>query len=216
MSKPLFTDQELKKIEEAVAAAEKKTSGEIVPYFVESSDGYPDAFWKFCGILMVVSNLITALIMEYSGWFFPFGIFETLMAVSGTVLILSLIAIRIPAVLRFAAGKATMNDRVTARAAEAFVSEEVFATRSRTGILIFISNLEHRVLVIGDAGINRKVKPETWNEVAALVVSGIRTGKAADGIISAIAKCGDILESAGVAIQNDDTNEIGNELRIGN
>src|SRR5215212_4856765 len=37
---------DLEAIRAAVAEAEQKTSGEIVPYLVEESDGYPSALWK--------------------------------------------------------------------------------------------------------------------------------------------------------------------------
>ena len=37
----------------------------------------------------------------------------------------------------------------------AFVEEEVFSTRDRTGILLFLSLFEHRVVVLGDSGINQ-------------------------------------------------------------
>lgn len=215
MSKPLFSESDLKRIETAVTAAEKKTSGEIVPYFVEASDAYVDAFWKLLGFTLIISLLLTAFIFEYSGWWFTFGIFEILTAITGGAILLCFLLVKIDPVLRFAAGRKSIQDRITSRAAEAFVSEEVFATRDRTGILIFISELEHRVLVIGDSGINAKVKPEVWTEVAGLVINGIKTGKPTDGIVAAIEKCGEILETAGVAIKSDDTNEIGNELRIG-
>ena len=38
-----------------------------------------------------------------------------------------------------------------ARAAQAFVSEEVFNTCDRVGVLIFLSIMEHRVVVLGDS-----------------------------------------------------------------
>ena len=40
--------------------------------------------------------------------------------------------------------------RVHQRATQAFVEEDVFRTRDRTGILIFISLFEHRVVVLAD------------------------------------------------------------------
>ena len=42
----LFSEQDLSRIKHAVEDAEKKTSGEIVPYVVQQSDDYERAVWR--------------------------------------------------------------------------------------------------------------------------------------------------------------------------
>ena len=121
----------------------------------------------------------------------------------------------IPACKRFFAGNHTMNMRVHQRAAEAFISEEVFNTRDRTGVLIFLSLLEHKVVVVGDAGINAKVQQSDWDGIVGLIVAAIRARKPANGLVAAIAKCGSLLEQEGVAIRRGDTDELPDNLRIG-
>jgi putative membrane protein len=106
--------------------------------------------------------------------------------------------------------------RVAQRAAEAFLAEEVFDTRDRTGILLFLSLLEHKVLVLGDAGINAKVQQSEWEEVVKLIVDGMRSGKPADGLIEAIQKCGALLKREGVVIKPDDKDELSNQMRTSN
>ena len=97
---------------------------------------------------------------------------------------------------------------------KAFVDEEVFSTRDRTGILIFISLLEHRIEVLGDTGINNKVSSDEWIDVVGRIRDGIRSGKTAEGMIEAIDMCGRLLERSGVEIREDDTDELPNTLRI--
>ena len=104
--------------------------------------------------------------------------------------------------------------RVHQRATQAFISEEVFATRDRTGILIFLSLHERRVLVLGDSGINKKVKPSDWDGIVNMIVSGIREGKTTEGMISAIRECGKLLEQHGVQRRPDDTDELSDDLRV--
>ncbi len=106
------------------------------------------------------------------------------------------------------------QQRVDERAALAFLSEEVFRTRERTGILILVSLLAHRVAVLGDAGINARVEKKEWDDVVKLVVDGMKRGTPADGLVNAIARCGSILEQHGVEIRSDDTNELGDGLRM--
>ncbi|RPH37202.1 hypothetical protein EHM92_03310 [bacterium] len=119
----------------------------------------------------------------------------------------------IPPLKRWFAGNLLMERRVAQRAAEAFVSEEVFKTRERTGIMIFLSILEHKVLVLGDSGINAKVKSEEWDDVVKRIVTGIRSGKPAEGLIDGIAQCGVLLQKHGVAIRQDDSDELSDSLR---
>lgn len=120
----------------------------------------------------------------------------------------------VPAAKRLFAGRALLERRVAQRAAEAFISEEVFKTRDRTGILIFLSLLERKVLVVGDAGINAKVEKNDWHDIVGRVVKGIRTGKPAEGLIEAIQQCGELLQRHGVTIRPDDQDELPDSLRL--
>jgi putative membrane protein len=106
-----------------------------------------------------------------------------------------------------------MERRVHQRATEAFLSEEVFNTRDRTGILIFLSLLERKVLVLGDSGINARVQQSDWHDIVQRVVSGIRSGKPAEGLTDAIHQCGLLLQKHGIAIRPDDKDELSDSLR---
>jgi len=115
---------------------------------------------------------------------------------------------------RILAGGALMRHRVSQRATEAFLAEEVFDTRDRTGILIFVSLFERQVLVVGDSGINERVKQEEWDDVVQTIIQCIRRGSYADGLVEAIGKCGTLLERRGVERRSDDTDELRDELRM--
>jgi putative membrane protein len=92
----------------------------------------------------------------------------------------------------------------------------VFATRDRTGILIFLSLLEHKVRVLGDSGINAKVQQSDWDGVTQLIVSGIRERRATDGLVAAIRECGRLLDAHGFRRRSDDKDELSDNLRMGN
>jgi putative membrane protein len=115
---------------------------------------------------------------------------------------------------RFFAGADLISQRVTQRAAAAFLSEEVFSTRDRTGILVFVSLLEHRVVVLGDTGINARVRQSDWDSIVATVIQGIRNNTPADGMIAAIGQCGALLQEKGVQIRPDDRDELDDSLRV--
>jgi putative membrane protein len=210
----MFPESEREKIAGAVREAEKLTSGEIVPYVVGQSDHYETAEWRGGFLAGFIAFLVmTVLRTAFGDWtrFDPAGIAAvTLLAGGGAML-----AVRfIPPLKRLFAGPHLMNRRVEQRAAEAFISEEVFATKKRTGILIFLSMMERKVLIIGDAGIHSKVRQDDWHGIIGLVLGAIRTGKPADGLVEAIRRCGVLLAEHGVNHETGDSDELSDGLRI--
>jgi putative membrane protein len=114
---------------------------------------------------------------------------------------------------RWLASPQLMRRRSKARAAAAFLEAEVFDTQDRTGILLFLALFERQVVVLGDSGIDAKVEPGVWDEVARAIAAGMRDGKPAAAIVTGVRRCGEILARSGVARRADDRDELSNELR---
>ncbi|MFQ5571312.1 MAG: TPM domain-containing protein [Rhodothermales bacterium] len=215
--KDLFSEADLARIREAVAGAEQRTSGEIVPYIVSQSDGYDVAVWRGACTSAILVWLVAMLVVQfYQGW----GLSWLYTNWSLAVLVLSagilgaLLTAYVSPLKRVLSGGALLDQAVHRRAVMAFVEEEVFSTRERTGILLFISLLEHRIEVLGDTGINRKVTPDEWTDVVRRIRKGIKDGNIADGLVDAIGMCGELLERGGVEIRPDDENELPDDIRI--
>jgi putative membrane protein len=211
----LFTPEDLERIKASVQAAEGKTSGEIVPYMVDRSDDYEESEWR-------LGSLLTLLVLggvwafhHFSDSWLPLDVALLVLASASAFLAGILLAKYLPPVKRFFAGRALIDRRVNARAVEAFLAEEVFRTRDRTGILIFVSLLERRVLVLGDSGINAKVEKADWEGIVDLVTSSIARGNPAGALIDGIGKAGDLLARSDVRRRPDDTDELPDNLRIG-
>ena len=80
----------------------------------------------------------------------------------------------LPPVRRWLAGEATLDARARRRAAVAFLDQEVFRTRHRTGILLFVSLFERRVVLLADSGIHQKVEEGAWEAITRRLARGIR------------------------------------------
>lgn len=214
----LFTEQDRERIRASVEAAEGRTSGEIVPYVVARSGRYDVAVWRGATLLSVLALLAVLLVFQwYDGWGLAWlhtgwGTAVAALA-SGTVG--ALLGAYVPAVTRRLAGEALLAETVHQRAMQAFLDEEVFATRDRTGILLFISLFEHRIEILGDAGINAQVQEDEWADIVLRLRTRIRAGQPADGMVEAVEACGHLLERRGVERRDDDTNELPNRLRLG-
>lgn len=200
----------------AVRRAEARTSGEIVPVVVSQSADYEVATWRGAvGMVLVAFAALLLLLQFYDGWglawlYTPWGVVATAL---GAGVVGAVLATYVPPVQRLAAGPILLDETVHRRALQAFVEEEVFKTRDRTGILLYVSLREHRIEVLGDTGINERVQPDDWAEVVARIRTGIRNGDLTGGLVEAIEMCGRLLERRGVNVRPDDENELSNTVR---
>lgn len=210
-----FRDKDLESIRAAVAVAEGKTSGEIVPYVVNASDGYTSAVWKGTALGALAGPLVAEAISFFGRfWGGTMPLWIALPAAAGGAAGF-LLTTFVPVVKRWLAGGEVLELRTRQRAQRAFLEEEVFRTRDRTGILLFLSLFERRVVVLGDSGINRQVEQSHWDGIVQGVVAGIRAGRPGEALVLAIRQCGELLERYGVALKPDDMNELGDDLRRG-
>lgn len=213
--KSFFTPADLDAVRAAVGEAERRTSGEIVPYVVPASDAYVSSLWKGAALGAVAGPLVALAIYHAAGlWGTHLNLWISLPAAAGAAAGFLLAAFVAP-VKRWLAGDEMLDLRTRQRASLAFLEQEVFRTRDRTGILLFLSLLEHRVIVLGDAGINRQVEQDQWEGIVAGVVAGVRAGRPGSALVEAIRQCGELLERHGVALQPEDFNELPDDLRRG-
>lgn len=217
-TKIVLTDADQALIREAVRQAEQKTSGEIVPYIVQQSDDYDVAAWRGAAIGVVKGSLLCWLLFWIWGDAWALEWLHTDWGIPSVMLIFGVLGFLlteyIPFFKRLLTGYWQLNKRVHQRALEAFLSEEVFNTRDRTGILLFISLFEHRIEVLGDNGINARVTANDWVEVVKIIKNGIKEQNFTSGLVNAIGLCGELLHRKEVSIKTDDTNELGDNIRI--
>ncbi|HMV43317.1 MAG TPA: hypothetical protein PKD50_12325, partial [Leptospiraceae bacterium] len=91
--------------------------------------------------------------------------------------------------------------------------ESVFNTKTRTGMLLFISFFEKEALILGDEGINQKVTPDVWEGILSQLIQGMKSGEKTNSIIAAIRSMGNLLKQ--YPIDAKDTNELRDDLRLG-
>ena len=192
-------------ITSAVSKAEKKTSGEIVPIIISKSDDYPAAHSRF-GIILAVIVTFAMRIQPY----YPVEVDHIFWAFLACFAIGYYCAFNFR-IKRFFTGQTERAEEVHQKALEIFFHRNLHTTKDRTGILIMISLLEHRVEVVADAGINEKVEKHTWDNLVKELIRQIKNDKMIDGLTDAISTCGDYL-SHHFPIKEDDENELSDEV----
>jgi len=200
-----FTSSEKDKIKEATAHSESSTTGEIAVMVVNESSQYQEAE-ILGGIVLgsLVSFVLTILFFHESIWWYvplSFLLFFPAWFLFKVAHRLKILCV----------GDKREQKAVRERALKAFYEKGLYKTKENTGVLFFISILEHKVWVLADKGIHEKIKQNTLNKFARNIAQGIREGRACDALIEAIKEAGELLAQY-YPIQAGDINELSNEI----
>jgi putative membrane protein len=209
-----FSDTDLERIKQAVHRAESKISGEIVPVIVSRSGYYTIANYKgslFAAAFAFLSIIIIDRYLPEWAVYDPLFIFM-LVLMAGALGALA--AHFSDTIKRMLVGQQYMDRATYQRAETSFLQEEVFHTRQRTGIMIFVSFFEHEVIVMADKGISDVVEQKEWDKMVKNLTEHIRANKVVDGLEQAIQRCGEILLEKGFHKSADDENELRDDLRV--
>lgn len=209
-----FSEPDLERIRSAVKAAEARISGEIIPVIVSKSGHYSIAYYR-AGMLCALSTFLLLVIFNR---FMPDLAIDDLLLVFLVVVLLGVLGSMVPYfsddIRRIFISQSYMDHATRQRANNAFLEQEVFNTRHRTGIMIFVSLFENEVIVMGDRGISKMVEQKVWDHVVRNLNEHVRGGTLVEGLEIAIKTCGDILLEKGFRKTSDDVNELRDDLRI--
>jgi putative membrane protein len=168
-----FSDEIRQKIREKVQVVEKESSVEFVPYVAQKSHDY-FFFRAFSSLLFIVCAWFVFSAISFfqsSDWFL-------LGAVMGAgVLFWPLSGSSI--YTRFLVPRRLKMAEVEEGARLTFLREEVFATKKRTGILIYISLLERAVYVLADRGITDVLGEEPLGRLGQSLAADFSSGASA-------------------------------------
>lgn len=209
-------------IEDAIRSAELETSGEIVPVLASCSGRY-DRAEGIVGVLLsavfvvVGWNLLPSTNAGVGDWSGTSLLTRGPMQIVALVVLGyvagNLIATWVPSIrLPFTRAR-EIEEEVRRAAAESFQRFRVRSSAAGTGILLYISLFEHRVLVLGDDAIAAKLDPRDWEAVRDLVLDGLKSKTPREGLVAAIRRCGEVLAEH-LPIAAGDRNELTNELQI--
>jgi putative membrane protein len=179
------SEQERKRISTAIRAAEAKTSGEIVCVLAQTSSD-----------TTALPILVAAVVALALPWLL---VAFTAMSVHRILLLQIVVFFALSLLLCLPRVRVALLPRAARRAVAHRVAMEQFSLRGiahkkdRTGILIFVSLAEHYARIIADEGIATRVPQSEWQDAIDALVAHMSGGRIADGFITAIEKCGNVL-----------------------
>ena len=195
-------NEDLEEIKAAVQKAETATTGEIVVAVAPESEHY--SFWE-----LLFANVFSALVIFamfpfsekikglYSilywrnepSWILPIFFIITYLC----LVIITFYLTNIAALDRLIIPRAERRLAVTNRAFRLFTETNVYCTKEHTGILIFVSYMEHQVRILADKGISDKISQDMWNMIADEMSDNLKNKNIKLAFINAVEKCGQLL-----------------------
>ena len=181
----LVAEADQRRIADAIAQAERTTSGEIVAMIAPESSSY-----------LHVPFLWAALVALAVPWPFVFWTWWPIQHIYLVQLAVfaALVVILMHPPLRLAlVPQSVKHARAHRRAVEQFLAQNLHTTVGRTGVLIFVSVAEHFAEVLADAAIHQKVPESEWQTIVDDLTQSIGKDQAGEGFVRAIAAVGEHL-----------------------
>lgn len=218
-----LTEADREKVSAAISLAEARSSGEIVAVATPISDAYHDValHWALIPLFAVLAWAAwrpTALVWWYN---FLFGgwqpdptlseLLTLLMVFAALKFTVALLILKWMPLRLALTPHATKHRRVRRRAVTIFKAAAQGRTTGRTGILIYLSMAERRAEIIADEAILKVTDEHTWGEAMTALITDVRRGRPADGIVAAIERVGGVLAEH-FPRAADDVNEIPDTL----
>ncbi|MFT7485556.1 MAG: putative membrane protein [Candidatus Paceibacteria bacterium] len=191
----------------AIEQAEKKTNGEIAVVVVERSDRHPAAHW-ISGLLWLV--LGSALAAHWMPWEQPALFFCIQLGFGALGMAL---ALALPGYRRGLVSEERATEMAQEQSLQEFFGLGLHKTSQGTGVLLFVSLFERRVIVLGDEGIDAKVEEHLWEQARNSVLEGVGRGELQSGLQQAVEAIGGVL-AANFPPLEDNPNELPNHVIV--
>lgn len=218
----LFSAQDHQRISAAIKAAEVRTSGEIVVIVSSQPQRYPATSLSLAALLALALPF-TAVVFGWS----PAALLPDWGTVTAQDLerrslevLIVIQAVTFAAVLalgwftplgRLLTPSGLRRDRVHRTALSQFRARGLDSTAGRTGVLLYVDAPDHIAEVVADSAVFGTVSAEHWADTIEALTSGIKAGRAADGLVAAIELAGSVL-AAHFPPCADDANELPDHL----
>lgn len=181
----LVAEADQRRIAEAITAAERTTSGEIVAMIAPESASYLHGPFLWAAL---VALAVPWPFVFWTWWPIQHIYLLQLATFAALVVVLMPRSVRLALVPR-----SIKHARAHRRAVEQFLAQNLHTTVGHTGVLIFVSVAERFAEILADAAIHEKVPESVWQAIVADLTEHIGKGRAGDGFVRAIAAVGEHL-----------------------
>jgi putative membrane protein len=180
-----ISEAERRRVKEAIARAETRTSGEIVVVVARWCDEYlyvPVLWGSLVALLLPLPLLVLSRLN-------PVSIFALQLAAFALLsIVLSIWPVRMAVTPR------TLKEKHCRKTAlEQFQARAIPTTKGRSGLLIFVALEERYCEILVDTAIAARIDASQWQRIVAMAASLIGEGRLGDGLVRSVDACGELL-----------------------
>lgn len=174
-------------IEQAVKQAEHGHHGEIFPLILKQSDFYPASHFR--------SALLWALAVPMGMYYSPFEFSDPIWYLWAQIpaLLFGYCLAYFSSVKRFFSTRSEIEEEVAQKAVESFIEYGLHQTKNKTGVMIIVSLLEHRVRILADSAYDEIMKEDDWKALTKNLATEIKKNNLSQGMIETIEEVGRIM-----------------------
>ena len=207
MARVTLSDGDRSRVNQAVAAAEAMTAGEIFTVVAAASDDYRFIPLLWATLIALAVPLPLFFVEVPAEWFQP-AVESWENALGGlvtrlptrwiyvaqlAVFVVAAGLLSLPSIRPRVVPASVRRGRANGLAVQQFLAHGLANTEARTGVLIFVSIAERHAEIIADEGIAEKVDGQVWQAAMDELIAEIRAGRLADGLVAAIEATGNVL-----------------------
>jgi putative membrane protein len=163
-----LTENDRSQLEGLIAQTEKRTKTQIVLSVIQRSDSYIELPWKAFALGVSLAGLLVLILnLPFYDWYPPV---TALTSVAGTLVggtVFALLTVLIPSFAKRFLADERAEVEVKQYAQSQFLDRELFATSSRTGILLMLSLFERKVVILPDKGLDNHLSLEAMQRIIA-------------------------------------------------
>ncbi len=200
---------ELEAINQKIKDMEKHTSAEIVTVVANRSSTVHHTQLS----LFLLANTTLFFLYFLLNEMFLLNEYELIFLISSLLFsaLFSLVMSPLMWVQRIMTPAIDRNNQVLCRSELEFYKQRIHMTRSKTGLLIYLSIMEKKAVVLADKSIAKKFPTNTWSEVVDTIITGIKNKNISEGILNGLSDCQERLTEH-FPIEDNDINELPNEV----
>jgi putative membrane protein len=174
----ILSDHERSRLDHLIADAEKRTNAQIVLAVIKRSDDYTELPWKAFALSASIASLFVVIldfILFY--WVSYITVLITAIIILSIGATSALLTIFIPGFARIFLSANRAEVEVKQYAESLFLTRELFATRTRIGILLLVSLFERQVILLPDKGLSSRLTKNAMQNIIACMTQHLAHNK---------------------------------------
>jgi putative membrane protein len=191
-----LSDHDRGQLDQRIAEVEQRTKTQIVLAVIKRSDTYGELPWKafalgtsVAGLLVFGSDLL------FQSWTSRSTALIAVAATLSTGAAFALLTIFLPGFARLFLSGHRAEAEVRQYAESLFLTRELFATDSRTGILLLVSLFERQVVLLPDRGLSDRLSKHAMEDVITSMAPSLKQNEVDRALEEGLERLERILEA---------------------